>query len=160
VLKLKKVAVIGDTTGYGTASVEAYVPMVKGKGGDVVYQGEVDASNPDLKPELLRMRTRRPGHHAMERECRFLSRILNTRGQMGWTCRSLARPRWVRQTKALLEKPEYWNKVYQNNFRPCSFTSNGKLPRARGVRRSAEKAKIEMATRCCGGSRSAMTRRG
>src|SRR5277367_2257515 len=28
VLKVKKVAVIGDTTGYGTASVETYVPML------------------------------------------------------------------------------------------------------------------------------------
>ncbi len=37
VLKLKKVAVVSDTTGYGTASVEAYVPMLKAKGADVVY---------------------------------------------------------------------------------------------------------------------------
>src|ERR1700736_2380028 len=35
VLKLKKAAVISDTTGYGTASVEAYVPMLKAKGADV-----------------------------------------------------------------------------------------------------------------------------
>ena len=40
VLKLKKVAVISDTTGYGTASVEAYVPMLKAKGAEVVYQGQ------------------------------------------------------------------------------------------------------------------------
>jgi branched-chain amino acid transport system substrate-binding protein len=32
VLKLKKVAVISDTTGYGTASVETYVPMLKSMG--------------------------------------------------------------------------------------------------------------------------------
>ncbi len=55
VLKLKKVAVISDTTGYGTASVNAYVPMLKAKGAEVVYQGNIDAANPDLKPELLRM---------------------------------------------------------------------------------------------------------
>ena len=50
VLKVKKVAVIGDTTGYGTASVEAYVPMLKAKGAEVVYQGDTDAANPDLSP--------------------------------------------------------------------------------------------------------------
>jgi branched-chain amino acid transport system substrate-binding protein len=38
VLKKKKVAVISDTTGYGTASVNAYVPMLKQIGAEVVYQ--------------------------------------------------------------------------------------------------------------------------
>jgi branched-chain amino acid transport system substrate-binding protein len=32
------------------------------------------------------------------------------------------------QTKALLDKPEYWAKVYPNNFRPVCFTSDSKLP--------------------------------
>ena len=72
VLKRKKVAVISDTTGYGTASVNAYVPMLKAKGAEVVYQGNVDAANPDLKPELLRMQIgRRRSDHALERECRL-----------------------------------------------------------------------------------------
>src|ERR1700720_742744 len=57
VLKRKKGAVVSDTTGYGTASVNTYVPMLKAKGADVVYQGNVDAANPDLKPELLRMQS-------------------------------------------------------------------------------------------------------
>src|SRR6201995_2013745 len=57
VLKKKKVAVVSDTTGYGTASVNAYVPMLKERGAEVVYQGNIDAANPDLKPELLRMQS-------------------------------------------------------------------------------------------------------
>ena len=32
------------------------------------------------------------------------------------------------QTKALLEKPENWNKVYANNFRAVCFNKDGKLP--------------------------------
>src|SRR6185436_2827832 len=55
VLKKKKVALISDTTGYGTASVVAYAPMLKQIGADIVYQAHVDAANPDLKPEILRM---------------------------------------------------------------------------------------------------------
>src|SRR5947207_1105814 len=42
VLKHKKVAVISDTTGYGTASLVAYVPMLKTMGPEVVYQSNVD----------------------------------------------------------------------------------------------------------------------
>jgi branched-chain amino acid transport system substrate-binding protein len=32
------------------------------------------------------------------------------------------------QTKALLDKPEYWAKVYPNNFRPVCFSADNKLP--------------------------------
>lgn len=85
VLKRKKVAVISDTTGYGTASVNAYVPMLQAKGAEVVYRGNVDAANPDLKPELLRMQS--AGAEAImpwSVNAGFLSRIINTRGNMGW----------------------------------------------------------------------------
>jgi len=130
VLKVNKVAVIGDTTGYGTASVEAYVPMLKAKGANVVYQGDTDASNPDLKPELLRMRD--AGAEAImpwSVNAGFLARILNTRGEMGWDVPVVGQTTLGSgQTKALLEKPENWAKVYQNNFRPCSYDASGKLP--------------------------------
>lgn len=129
-LKLNKVAVIGDTTGYGTASVNAYGPMLKAKGGDVVYSGEADASNPDLKPELLRMRD--AGAQVImpwSVNAGFLSRILNTRGNMGWDVPVVGQTTLGSgQTKALLEKPEYWAKVYPNNFLTCCYQADGKLP--------------------------------
>jgi branched-chain amino acid transport system substrate-binding protein len=130
VLSRKKVAVISDTTGYGTASVNAYVPMLKAKGAEVVYQGNVDAANPDLKPELLRMQS--AGAEAImpwSVNAGFLSRIINTRGDMGWDVPIIGQTTLGSgQTKALLEKPEYWAKVYPNNFRPVCYTPGGKLP--------------------------------
>src|SRR5204863_5834419 len=130
VLKRKKVAVISDTTGYGTASVNAYVPMLKAKGAEVVYQGNVDAANPDLKPELLRMQS--AGAEAImpwSVNAGFLSRIINTRGQLGWDVPIVGQTTLGSgQTKALLEKPEYWAKVYPNNFRPVCYGADGKLP--------------------------------
>jgi branched-chain amino acid transport system substrate-binding protein len=129
VLKQKKVAVISDTTGYGTASVNAYVPMLKGIGAEVVYQGNVDAANPDLKPELLRMQS--AGAEAImpwSVNAGFLSRIINTRGQMGWDVPIIGQTTLGSgQTKALLDKPEYWAKVYPNNFRPVCYATGGKL---------------------------------
>jgi len=129
VLKCKKVAVISDTTGYGTASVNAYVPMLKAKGAEIVYQGNVDAANPDLTPEILRMRNAgaevimpwsvNPG---------FLSRIINTRGQMAWDVPIVGQTTLGSgQTSALLEKPEYWAKVYPNNFKPVCYSAEGTL---------------------------------
>src|SRR6201995_10476 len=130
VLKKKKVAVVSDTTGYGTASVLAYVPMLKEKGAEVVYQGNIDAANPDLKPELLRMQS--AGAEAImpwSVNAGFLSRIINTRGQMAWDIPIVGQTTLGSgQTKELLEKPEYWAKVYPNNFRPVCYAAGGKLP--------------------------------
>jgi len=130
VLKKKKVAVISDTTGYGTASANAYVPMLKQMGAEVVYQGNVDAANPDLKPEILRMQS--AGAEAImpwSVNAGFLSRIINTRGQLNWDVPIVGQTTLGSgQTKALLEKPEYWGKVYPNNFRPVSYGADGKLP--------------------------------
>ena len=129
VLKKKKVAVISDTTGYGTASVTAYVPMLKEKGAEVVYQGNVDAANPDLTPEILRMRN--AGAEAImpwSVNPGFLSRIINTRGQMAWDVPIVGQTTLGSgQTSALLEKPEYWAKVYPNNFKPVCSSADGKL---------------------------------
>src|SRR6201989_73325 len=125
VLKKKKVAVVSDTTGYGTASVNAYVPMLKERGAEVVYQGNIDAANPDLKPELLRMQN--AGAEAImpwSVNAGFLSRIINTRGQMSWDVPIVGQTTLGgRRTPALLEKPEYWAKVYPNNFRPVCFNA-------------------------------------
>jgi branched-chain amino acid transport system substrate-binding protein len=130
VLKAKKVAVISDTTGYGTASVNAYVPMLKAKGAQVVYQSNVDAANPDLKPELLRMQSAAADAiMPWSVNAGFLSRIINTRGELGWDVPIVGQTTLGSgQTKALLEKPEYWAKVYPNNFRTVCYAPGGKLP--------------------------------
>jgi branched-chain amino acid transport system substrate-binding protein len=147
VLKKKKVAVISDTTGYGTASVNAYVPMLKQIGADVVYQGNVDAANPDLKPELLRMQS--SGAEAImpwSVNAGFLSRIINTRGQMAWDVPIVGQTTLGSgQTKDLLEKPEYWGKVYPNNFRNVCYAPGGKLTdRTREFLDRLKSAKIDM----------------
>jgi len=147
VLKRKKVAVISDTTGYGTASVNAYVPMLKARGAEVVYQGNVDAANPDLKPELLRMQS--AGAEAImpwSVNAGFLSRIINTRGQMAWDVPIVGQTTLGSgQTKDLLEKPEYWAKVYPNNFRPVCYAPGGKLTdRTKAFLDRLKSAKIDM----------------
>jgi branched-chain amino acid transport system substrate-binding protein len=148
VLKKKKVAVISDTTGYGTASLNAYVPMLKDLKAEVVYQNSVDAANPDLKPELLRMQS--AGAEAImpwSVNAGFLSRIINTRGQMAWDAPICGQTTLGSgQTQALLEKPEYWAKVYPNNFGPVCYSSNGQLPdRAKEFVGRLSSLKISMA---------------
>ena len=147
VLKCKKVAVISDTTGYGTASVNAYVPMLKAKNAEIVYQGNIDAANPDLTAEILRMRS--AGAEAImpwSVNPGFLSRIINTRGQMQWDVPIVGQTTLGSgQTRALLEKPEYWAKVYPNNFRPVCYSADGKLTdRTAAFLDRLKSAKIEL----------------
>src|SRR3984893_5642756 len=103
--------------------------MLKGIGAEVVYQGNVDAANPDLKPELLRMQS--AGAEAImpwSVNAGFLSRIIHTLGQRGWDVPIIGQTTLGSgQTKALLDKPEYWAKVYPNNFRPVCYATGGKL---------------------------------
>src|SRR5262245_58196405 len=62
-LKRKKVAVISDTTGYGTASVNAYVPMLKSIGaGGILSERAVD--------QPLVLLQIRPSAHVAERHRR------------------------------------------------------------------------------------------
>jgi branched-chain amino acid transport system substrate-binding protein len=130
VLKRKKVAIISDTSGYGVATLSAYLPMLKAEGAEVVYQSSIDAANPDLKAEFLRMQS--SGAEAImpwSVNAGFLSRIINTRGQMAWDVPIVGQTTLGSgQTKDLLEKPEYWAKVYPNNFRPVCYAPGGKLP--------------------------------
>jgi branched-chain amino acid transport system substrate-binding protein len=147
VLKKKKVAVISDTTGYGTASANAYVPMLKQLGAEVVYQGNVDAANPDVKPEILRMQS--AGAEAImpwSVNAGFLSRIINTRAQLNWDVPIVGQTTLGSgQTKALLDKPEYWAKVYPNNFRPVCYAAGGKLSdRTNAFVDRLKSAKIDM----------------
>lgn len=132
VLKKNKTAVISDTTGYGTASLNTYVPMLKELGAQVVYQSSVDAANPDLKPELLRMQS--SGAEVImpwSVNAGFLARICNARGQMGWDVPIVGQTTiGSGQTRELLEKPEYWANCYGNNFKPVCFDASGKLPPA------------------------------
>jgi branched-chain amino acid transport system substrate-binding protein len=147
VLKRKKVAIISDTTGYGVATLEAYVPMLKASGAEVVYQNSVDAANPDLKAEFLRIQS--AGAEAImpwSVNAGFLSRIINTRGQLGWDVPIVGQTTLGSgQTRDLLEKPEYWAKVYPNNFRPVCYAPGGKLPdRTIAFLDRLKSAKIEM----------------
>ena len=85
VLKLNKVAVIGDSSGYGTSAVTDSVANFKKNGGEVVYQGTIDATQPDMTPDMLRIKA--SGAEAVipwTVSTGMMARLLNARGAMGW----------------------------------------------------------------------------
>jgi branched-chain amino acid transport system substrate-binding protein len=84
ILKAKKIAVLGDTTGYGVTAVGASVAAFKKDGAEVVYQASIDATQPDMKPDLLRSQS--AGAEAIvvwSVTTGMEARMFNTRANMG-----------------------------------------------------------------------------
>src|ERR1700742_4545474 len=93
ILKVKKIAVLGDTTGYGVVAVKASVEAFKKDGAEVVYQANIDATQPDMTPDMLRMKNAGTeaiivwtGSTGME------ARTFNTRAARGWDIAVVGHP--------------------------------------------------------------------
>jgi len=54
------VAVVADTTGYGVSAKNSSVEGFKKDGIEVVYQATIDATQPDMTPDMLRPRMPAP----------------------------------------------------------------------------------------------------
>ena len=93
ILKAKKVAVIGDTTGYGVTASNASVAGLKKDGADVVYHANIDATQPDLAPDMLRAKN--AGAEAIvvwSISTGLDARLFNTRATMGWDVAFVGHP--------------------------------------------------------------------
>jgi branched-chain amino acid transport system substrate-binding protein len=127
---VKKVAVIGDTTGYGTTAVGASVAAFKKDGADVVYQANVDATQPDMTPDMLRARN--AGAEVIvvwSVTTGMEARMFNTRAAMNWDVAFVGHPSLASgELAGLVEKPENWKKVYAIGYKSCSYDAAGKLP--------------------------------
>jgi branched-chain amino acid transport system substrate-binding protein len=130
VLKVKKVAVIGDTTGYGVTAVGASVAALKKDGADVVYQANIDATQPDMTPDMLRAKN--AGSEAIvvwSVTTGMEARMFNTRAALGWDVPFVGHPSLASgELASLVEKPENWKKVYAIGYKSCSYDASGKLP--------------------------------
>src|SRR6201747_1427382 len=129
ILKAKKVAVIGDTTGYGVTAVGASVAAFKKDGADVVYQANIDSTQPDMTPDMLRAKNAGAevivvwsGSTGMD------ARMFNTRAAMNWDVAFVGHPSLASgEIAGLVEKPENWKKVYAIGYKSCSYDAAGKL---------------------------------
>lgn len=130
ILKAKKVAVIGDTTGYGVAAAKASAAGLKKDGAEVVYQANIEATQPDMMPDMLRARN--AGAEAIvvwSTSTGMDARLFNTRATMNWDVPFVGHPSMSSGDVAkLVDKPDNWKKVYVVGYRSCSYDDQGKLP--------------------------------
>jgi branched-chain amino acid transport system substrate-binding protein len=146
IVKANKVAVVGDTTGYGTSAVGASVAAFKKDGADVVYQAQIDATQPDVMPDMLRMKN--GGAQAIvvwSVSASMEARMFDARATLKWDVPFVGHPAMgTGDIKGLVAKPENWDKVYIIGYRSCSFDAAGKLPARTQDFVDSVKGKIEL----------------
>lgn len=129
VLKRKKVAVIGDTSGYGTNSAKTAAALLEKAGIIPVYSVLVDANKTDLTDEMNKARA--AGADVVmpwTAATGLMARILNARGDMGWDVPVVGHPAVMAlPIKNLLNKPEYWKNAFAAGYTSTTFV-DGKLP--------------------------------
>ncbi len=129
-LKKKRFAVIGDTTGYGTTTVASSSAAFEKLGAEVVYKATIDATQPDVTPDMLRMKN--AGAEAIvvwTVSTGLISRLMNTRANMGWDVPFIGHPAMGSgEVGQLIAKPANWEKTYILGFKNCSYGADGKLP--------------------------------
>jgi branched-chain amino acid transport system substrate-binding protein len=147
ILKVKKIAVVGDTTGYGVSAVGASVTAFKKDGAEVVYQANIDATQPDVTPDMLRMKN--AGAEVIvvwSVNTGIEARMFNTRAAMNWDIAFVGHPSLASgEIAGLVEKPANWKKVYAIGYKSCSYDAAGKLPaKSQDLVDRLIKAKIEL----------------
>lgn len=131
-LKKSKVAVIGDTTGYGTSSAKTATEMLEAAGVKPVYSVLIDPNKTDLTDEMTKARA--AGADVImpwSAATGLLGRLLNARGDMGWDVPVVGHPALMAaQIRKLLNKPEYWDNTIGAGYVSTTFGDDGKLPAA------------------------------
>lgn len=129
VLKKKKVAVIGDTSGYGTSSAKTAAALLEKQGIKPVYSVLVDPNKTDLTDEMTKAKA--AGADVVmpwTAATGLMARILNTRGDMGWDVPVVGHPAIMAlPIKGLLNKPDYWKNAFAAGYTSTTFV-DGKLP--------------------------------
>ena len=125
-----KVAVVGDTTGYGASSAKAAQGLLEKAGVTPVYSVLIDPNKTDLSDEMEKARA--AGADVVmpwSAATGLLSRLLNARGDMGWEVPVIGHGALMAaQIRSLLNKPEYWENTYAAGPLSTTYDESGKLP--------------------------------
>lgn len=130
VLKKQKIAIVGDTSGYGTASAKQASELLEKRGIKPVLSLIIDANKADLTDEFSKMKA--AGAEVImpwTAATSLLARMFNTRGDMKWDVPIVGHPALMAlPVKPLLNKPEYWSNAFAAGYKTTTYDANGKLP--------------------------------
>lgn len=131
-LKHSKVAVIGDTTGYGASSAKRAAALLDEAGIKPVYSVLIDPNKTDVTDEIQKARD--AGADVImpwTASTGLLARILNARGNKQWDVPVVGHPALMGlPIRDLLNKPEYWDNTFAAGYLSTTYNEQGKLPEA------------------------------
>lgn len=129
-LKKNKIAIIADTSGFGTHSAKQAAEILKKSGGEAVYTALVDPNKTDVTDEMNKAKA--AGAEIVmtwTSSTGLLARLLNARGDMGWNVPVIGHPSLMAtQIRKLLNKPEYWANTFAPGYASTTYGADGKVP--------------------------------
>jgi len=130
VLKKKRVALIGDTSGYGTATAKMAAELLEKAGVKPVYSVLVDPNKTDVSDEMNK--AKEAGADVImpwSAATGLLARLLNARGDMGWNVVVVGHPAMMASPlRKLLGKPAYWENAFAAGYSSTTYDAEGRLP--------------------------------
>jgi len=130
-MQRKKVAIIGDTTGYGTSSAKSAAQLLEQQGIKPVYSVLIDPNKTSVRDEVNK--AREAGADVImpwSASTGLLARILNARGDMQWDVPVVGHPALMGlPIRDLLNRPDYWNNTFAAGYVSTTW-KDGKVPPA------------------------------
>ena len=143
-LKRSKIAVIGDTSGYGTSSAKTAIELLEKAGVKPVYSVLIDPNKTDLTDEFTKAKA--AGADVImpwSAATGLIARILNTRGDMNWNVPIVGHAAiMAAPIRKLLNKPPYWDNAYATGYISTTYGADGKLPERTQVLIDKMRAKL------------------
>ena len=143
-LKKSKIAVIGDTSGYGTSSAKTAIELLEKAGVKPVYSVLIDPNKTDLTDEFTKAKA--AGADVImpwSAATGLIARILNTRGDMNWNVPIVGHAAiMAAPIRKLLNKPPYWDNAYATGYVSTTYGADGKLPERTQVLIDKMRAKL------------------
>lgn len=143
-LKKSKIAVIGDTSGYGTSSAKTAIELLEKAGVKPVYSVLIDPNKTDLTDEFTKAKA--AGADVImpwSAATGLIARILNTRGDMNWNVPIVGHAAiMAAPIRKLLNKPAYWDNAYATGYISTTYGADGKLPERTQVLIDKMRAKL------------------
>ena len=130
ILKAKKVAILSESTGFGTMAGNQSDDLLKERGAQVAFKAFLDPNQTDLTTEMQKAKAAGAGAVIVwTGSAGLVARILNARAEIGWDVPMVGHPAMgTGSVLPLLDKPTNWDKVYIVGFRSMTFDDNNKLP--------------------------------
>ncbi|MFO1321281.1 MAG: ABC transporter substrate-binding protein [Burkholderiales bacterium] len=129
-LKKSRVAIIGDTSGYGTSAAKTAAELLEKAGVKPVFHTLLDPNKTDLTDDLNKAKA--AGADVImpwTAATGLLSRLINARGDMGWNVPIVGHPSVMAPAiRKLINKPQYWENTFAAGPVSTSYRADGKLP--------------------------------